>query len=630
MLPHFQVNTNIPSAATVTSPLTNGLSTPPPPIPKRTFRGKYVWNSVAAPTAEPSTEAAAAAIILQSAASSPTKSKQQTSQQQQIISTGHNTYNFYHHQPSQQQHYYQQHQQQPHPNYHSSTNVDSAQQALYVDIAQRQLYSDIGCLDSGTISDDDHMSLENSVFDESLTSTPVKTANAVKSAGGFVGLLAGKTLAALTNDLSNAAKRANRSSSSTVDSTTTTASSGYGSHSERLASNSTTADFRSRFSSVDTQSSLDSGLTEKTSDSPLLKDSFKMERTLLSDNIMTDYNQLNNNHTTNNNMTTSLSPSNNNTLGRQSTNVAIAFSSPLQPLNGGNGKLPAVPMRKQYSIPPKIPPPLQQQSATNISQQSLSNGSKTSSVSTSTSTSSAASAASGTSSGSSMSISAAGGGNSAISPVSLQQLSQLMKRPGQPPTPPSRTQGQGSFDSVTGAQLIFGGNNKSEAELSTTAVKSSAAPPPLTVRNKLVKHKPPPIVYPKLHQRQDSNLSSDSYSVTSSPGYNSKNLMDAPLLQNAARINKGVPGMAMRHQDSSDSFGMVTSRYGIGNAIGNPIPPLRSKVNYRQDSTISSDSFSQTSSPGYNTKIMEAPLLPSVKRMCSGKHNKSDLRNTHS
>ncbi|KAL3290052.1 hypothetical protein HHI36_023423 [Cryptolaemus montrouzieri] len=37
---------------------------------------------------------------------------------------------------------------------------------------------------------------------------------------------------------------------------------------------------------------------------------------------------------------------------------------------------------------------------------------------------------------------------------------------------------------------------------------------------------------------------------------------------------------------------------------------ISTKVSYRQDSGISSDSFSQTSSPSYTTKTMETPLLP--------------------
>lgn len=39
-------------------------------------------------------------------------------------------------------------------------------------------------------------------------------------------------------------------------------------------------------------------------------------------------------------------------------------------------------------------------------------------------------------------------------------------------------------------------------------------------------------------------------------------------------------------------------------------PPTPGRVSVRQDSSVSSDSFSQTSSPSYTTKTMETPLLP--------------------
>ncbi|CAB0014867.1 unnamed protein product, partial [Nesidiocoris tenuis] len=42
-----------------------------------------------------------------------------------------------------------------------------------------------------------------------------------------------------------------------------------------------------------------------------------------------------------------------------------------------------------------------------------------------------------------------------------------------------------------------------------------------------------------------------------------------------------------------------------------PPKPDPDKISERQDSNVSSDSFSQTSSPSYTTKSMEAPLLPS-------------------
>lgn len=46
---------------------------------------------------------------------------------------------------------------------------------------------------------------------------------------------------------------------------------------------------------------------------------------------------------------------------------------------------------------------------------------------------------------------------------------------------------------------------------------------------------------PKVNIRQDSNISSDSFSQTSSPSYNSKQLMETPLLANAAKLHTIKP-----------------------------------------------------------------------------------------
>lgn len=130
-------------------------------------------------------------------------------------------------------------------------------------------------------------------------------------------------------------------------------------------------------------------------------------------------------------------------------------------------------------------------------------------------------------------------------------------------------------------------------------------------------NKPPPLTqihHTKINQRQDSNISSDSFSITSSPGYNSKS-MEAPLLQHTSKIHRSVG--AMKHQDSSDSFNM-TMRTG-GGPGGSVSASGNRKFNVRQDSTISSDSFSQTSSPGYNSKLMEAPLLAHAAKMHKSK-----------
>jgi atrial natriuretic peptide-converting enzyme len=111
--------------------------------------------------------------------------------------------------------------------------------------------------------------------------------------------------------------------------------------------------------------------------------------------------------------------------------------------------------------------------------------------------------------------------------------------------------------------------------------------------NNMNSNKPPPlslIHHSKTNQRQDSNISSDS--MMSSPGYNTKN-MEAPLLQNASRMNKS---RNVHHQNSTDSFIMSSMNKSIHRGIHS---------SRRQDSSVSSDS----SSPGYNSKLLEKPLL---------------------
>lgn len=426
----------------------------------------------------------------------------------------------------------------------------AGQSAMLVDIAARPAYAD-----ADGISDDDRMSLENSVFDESLTSTPVKVAangcgvgsmGGAAAAAGAIGGYASRY--AITSG--HVAKRAQRSSSSTVDSAYGGSSSGG--HSERFASSSTSVDFRSRFSSVDTQSSLDEKALSGSIDSPLAKDTCRLERAALND-VM---------HKLNNNLYAS--SSNNHMMNPHQNNN-----------NTGGNKLPTVPARKLPQLPPvKLPPPPPPPHKAGGIHNSSSDCSKESSSSVSASAS----------------TSSAGSGSSTISSATMSSTSvsgAVQKRPSAPPEPPQR--------------------NLNSFECMETLPKVHA-PPPLTVRNKLSRNKPPPIVYPKMQQRQDSTLSSDSYSISSSPGYNSK-MMETPLLSAAQTTRKSAaPGMLQRQP--------------LMDLPGTRIAPGRSsKLNFRQDSTISSDSFSQTSSPGYNPKLMEAPLLPSLsaKRLCSGK-----------
>lgn len=420
--------------------------------------------------------------------------------------------------------------------------VGVGQSALLVDLAARPTYAD-----ADGISDDDRMSLENSVFDESLTSTPVKVA----------GYQSGRYATG------HMAKRAQRSSSSTVDSAY---GSTTGAHSERFASSSTSVDFRSRFSSVDTQSSLDEKPLSISIDSPLAKDTCRLERAALND-VM---HKLNNNLYANSN-----GSSNNNTNNN----------------NNSSNKLPTVPARKLPQLPGKLPPPPPSHKGSHNSSSDCGKESS-SSVSASASTSSAGSGSSTISSAtmSSTSVSLSGGDAAAAGSAPLPPAGGGQpKRPG-PPEPPLRN--LNSFECMENVAKVH-------------------APPPLTVRNKLNRNKPPPIVYPKLQQRQDSTLSSDSYSISSSPGYNSK-LMETPLLASAQSARKSQAPSVLQRQPLMD---LAPMRFGSGN----PAAPMRGKMNFRQDSTISSDSFSQTSSPGYNSKLMEAPLLPSLsaKRLCS-------------
>lgn len=106
--------------------------------------------------------------------------------------------------------------------------------------------------------------------------------------------------------------------------------------------------------------------------------------------------------------------------------------------------------------------------------------------------------------------------------------------------------------------------------------------------------KPPPlnqIHHTKINQRQDSSISSDSYSMMSSPGYNSKT-MEAPLLQHAARMKKSKN---LHHGQNNSAFAMSN---------------LSKDDAKRQESSISSESISQTSSSsGFNSKLMDTPLL---------------------
>lgn len=103
----------------------------------------------------------------------------------------------------------------------------------------------------------------------------------------------------------------------------------------------------------------------------------------------------------------------------------------------------------------------------------------------------------------------------------------------------------------------------------------------------------------KTNQRQDSTISSDSFSMTSSPGFNTKApTVDVPLLQHAVKRNNN----RINAPDTNDGTAFAGTKY---NFAGRPA--------MRHDSTLSTDSVSQTSSPGYTTKLEQPLLAQSVK-----------------
>jgi corin len=151
-----------------------------------------------------------------------------------------------------------------------------------------------------------------------------------------------------------------------------------------------------------------------------------------------------------------------------------------------------------------------------------------------------------------------------------------MKRQ-QPPTPPLRKK-RVFLDSgklLQNSQILGTFNSAANNETANNGnVNINSA-----MINKENYHRRPPPLTHHMNQRQDSSISSDSFSLMSSPGYNSKN-MEVPLLQSSSKMNK----QRMIHQNSI-------------------MKSMRTKQN------TDSDSFSQTSSPGYNSKMIDAPLL---------------------
>lgn len=172
-----------------------------------------------------------------------------------------------------------------------------------------------------------------------------------------------------------------------------------------------------------------------------------------------------------------------------------------------------------------------------------------------------------------------------------------------PPTPPLRLNAKkpsrvylDSGKLLQNSQILGKFNSPSNVDPANSNVNSNT--PIIHSFNR----RPPPLTQihdAKMNQRQDSNISSDSFSLMSSPGYNSPKNMEVPLLQSSSKINK----QRTIHQNSI-------------------MKSMRTKQNIRQDS---SDSFSQTSSPGYNSKMIDAPLLANAQLKLHAKNTEETL-----
>lgn len=152
-----------------------------------------------------------------------------------------------------------------------------------------------------------------------------------------------------------------------------------------------------------------------------------------------------------------------------------------------------------------------------------------------------------------------------------------------PPVPPART----GLDSPRMLQ-----NNKGNAGSGSAAgfAHELYSKPAAIVRK--LRHHPT--------QRQDSTLSSDSFAASYSPGFSNRS-MEQPLLPQRATAAQRA-GMAAVHKGGGGGGG-GTMRH----------------ASLRQNSNHSSDSVSVTSSPGYNTQLIESPLIAHTDKLHTSK-----------
>ncbi|KFB51412.1 AGAP006631-PA-like protein [Anopheles sinensis] len=360
-----------------------------------------------------------------------------------------------------------------------------------------------------------------------------------------------------------------------------------GSCSSTKASGASGSSFRSRFSSEDTQSSLDSFLsselhrTDTIESLPLNDSPFSLKKNVFNFDLKT-------------------SPliRGSSTVSPNSLDEKLDNCSPRSIESKGSRKLPTVPTRKPSGSGAKLPPPgssgsrmtpplppsRSQQAFETRKLQKLQQQTQLNNV-------------------------------VSVHKTALESLQELYSRPlgirRNIHRPPPLSQQQMLATSGKGSSMLHmqrqdSGDNfstitSSAANYQGKPMESSLHGPTAKVNRSMIRGKVP---------IETSTSSSLPGGGSSSPSNNISSLL--------AGASSGGTSTTCTSLTNNTTDNSTTANEGIGSmGVSAPgtirsVPP---RVSMRQDSSISSDSFSQTSSPSYNSKIMEAPLLSHAAKM---------------
>lgn len=155
-------------------------------------------------------------------------------------------------------------------------------------------------------------------------------------------------------------------------------------------------------------------------------------------------------------------------------------------------------------------------------------------------------------------------------------------------------------------RILYNGSMLGAFQNGLAKITSAAATTSEVVMGRRSFKKASQIAHTKLTQRQDSSISNDSFSLNSSPSYTTKNM---DILNNSSKNSRTSCLNQNQDVSASQSDSFSTSKYYFP-----------SRATLRQDSNISNDSFSQTSSPSYNAKQLEQPLLAHSAKVHASKY----------